>query len=84
MKMKNLITGDVMELPPPGDRGQSVVLLNGKVVEYVLYSDENGGSITLGDGRALKPGDEFAEYLVARWLSYKKPGNSGPGDDPAV
>jgi hypothetical protein len=64
MKMQNTITGDVLELPPPDSLGQASILLNGHVFETALFSDACGGTVTLGDGRMFKAGDEFANYLV--------------------
>lgn len=61
MRFKNEITGDIMEVPPPDRLGASVVLFNGKVVEHVLYSDQDN-SATLGDGQKFYEG-QFAEYL---------------------
>jgi hypothetical protein len=61
MKLQNMHTGDVVELPPPDRLGTSVVLLNGRVVEHVLYSDKNGGSATTGDGRV---------FTIAEWTTY--------------
>lgn len=64
MKMMNKINGDILELAPPGALGQSELKLNGVVIESALFSDENGGSVTLGDGRMFAAGAEFATYAV--------------------
>jgi len=65
MRMMNRYTGDILELPPPNKLGESVIVLNGKVVEHVLYSDVNGGSITLGDGTMFEPGsDAFIAHVT--------------------
>lgn len=66
MRLQNNITGDILECPPPDELGASVVRLNGRVIERVLYSDLDGGSVTLGDGRIFKDDQEFAAYIVAR------------------
>ena len=66
MRLKNNLTGDVLSVPPPGPLGDSVVLLNGQVVERVLYSDNGDGLITLGNGMTFPRGDGFPEYLVGR------------------
>lgn len=63
MRLRNEITGDVLEVPPPNQMGESVVLLNGQVIERVLYCDETM-SVTLGDGRKFSRGGDFANYLV--------------------
>lgn len=59
-------SGDVMELTFPDAIGQSSLLFNGRVIEHVLFSDENGGSVTTGDGSIFKPGREFAAYVRMR------------------
>ena len=64
MKMQNAITGDVLELPPPDALGQASILLNGHVIGTALFSDENGGTVTMGDGRMFPSGDAFADHLV--------------------
>ena len=64
MKMQNAITGDILELPRPDALGQASILLNGHVVATALFSDANGGTVTLGDGRQFAAGEEFADYLV--------------------
>lgn len=64
MKMRNEITGDVLEMPPPNSIGEAVVLLNGRIIERVLYSDATN-SVTVGDGRMFAAGQEFAKYLVS-------------------
>ena len=66
MKLRNDITGDVLEVPPPDAMGESVILFNGSVVERVLYSDEGEGSVTLGNGRVFAAGNSFADYLVEK------------------
>jgi len=63
MTLRNDITGDVLEVPPPDFLGASVVRFNGRVVETVLYSDEGGGSATTGDGRVFTI-KEWPAYLV--------------------
>lgn len=65
MRFRNERTGDVLEVPPPNEIGESVVLLNGAVIERVLYSDVGDGSVTLGDGRVFAAGEEFAAYIVS-------------------
>lgn len=65
MKFKNQITGDVLEVPRPNRLGQSVILLNGAVIEQVLYSDVDN-SVTLGDGRQFSAGKDFASYLLTK------------------
>jgi hypothetical protein len=66
VRLKNEVTGDVLEVPPPNSLGESVIILNGLTVEHVLYSDENGGSVTLGNGEMFRPGGGFADYLVEK------------------
>jgi hypothetical protein len=63
MKLSNKRTGDVLELSPPNVLGEGVVKLNGCIVERCLYSDENGGSVTLPDGRKFY-GTAWAEFLI--------------------
>lgn len=63
MKMKNEITGQVLEVPPPDELGHSVILLDGKVIESVLYSDESN-SVTLGNGIVFRSPGGFAKYVV--------------------
>lgn len=65
MRFVNAISGDVVELPPPNELGEAVVILNGVVIERALFSDADGGSVTLGDGRRFTAGRVFADYLVA-------------------
>ena len=62
MKLKNELTGDTLELPPPNELGESCVLFNGKVVASVLYSDETN-SVTLGDGRIFSI-EEWPQFVV--------------------
>ena len=61
MKLQNTQTGDILEIPRPDEIGQSVVLLNGNIVARVLYSDDNGGSVTMEDGRM---------FTINQWVSY--------------
>lgn len=64
MRLKNMITGDVLELPPPNELGQGTILLNGVVVERLLWSDADGGSVTLLDGRMFPVGSkDFNDYV---------------------
>lgn len=63
MRMVNVITGDVAELPAPDQLGHTVLLLNGNVIEHVLLSDVTE-TATLGDGRVLAAGEEFASYVM--------------------
>jgi hypothetical protein len=65
LTLKNKVTGAVLELPHPDAFGQSTVRVNGKIVEHVLYSDENGEVITLGDGRTFDP-QGWSEYIVQK------------------
>jgi hypothetical protein len=61
VKFQNNITGDVLEVPPPDEAGRAVVLLNGQVLERVVYGED---SVTLEDGRTFPSGAEFAKYLA--------------------
>lgn len=63
MRLRNEVTGDILEVPPPDELGTSVVRFNGRVVETVLYSDVTN-TATLGDGRVFGASGEFADYLV--------------------
>lgn len=63
MKLFNRNTGDVLEVPPPDSLGQSVVRLNGRIVEHAFYGEQ---SITNGEGKVFPNGDEWAAYLVGR------------------
>lgn len=65
VRLKNEITGEVLELPPPNALGQSSIILNGVAIESVLYSDENGGTVTLGDGRMFRAGSEFSSHVIS-------------------
>ena len=65
MNLKNEITGKVLRMPPPNEFGESVVTLNGEFLIRVLFSDADGGTVTLEDGRILAAGLEFATYLVS-------------------
>ena len=62
--MKHSVTGDVLELSYPDELGQSSLILNGEVIETVLFSDDNGGSVTIGDRRIFSRWKDFTEYLV--------------------
>ena len=64
MRLQNAITGDVLELPTPDELGHADVILNGKVICTALFSDANGGTVTLGDGRVFAAGDEFADFVT--------------------
>lgn len=75
MTLRNDYTGDVLEIPPPNELGESVIRFNGRVVEAVLYSDENGGSATTGDGRMFTI-KEWPAYLVEQLEAGKW--SSGP------
>ncbi len=67
MKMKNNLTGDVVEVPPPDNRGNSVVLFNGRIVERVTYSDlPEDSAVTTEGGKVFSTGDEWATYLVEK------------------
>jgi hypothetical protein len=63
MKFGHKETGDVLEVPPPDLTGRAVVRFNGRTVERVLYSDDDGGSVTTQDGRIFS-GEEWTAYLV--------------------
>ena len=63
MKMQNNHTGDVIDVPPPDRTGGSVVRFNGRIVEKVIYSDVDGGSVTTEDGRVFTS-QEWSAYLV--------------------
>lgn len=52
MTLRNKLTGDVLEVPPPDEFGVSVVRFNGRVVERCIYSDETD-TVTLSDGRSF-------------------------------
>jgi hypothetical protein len=65
MKLQNKSTGDILEVPRPDFAGRSVVCFNSRVVERVLYSDENGGSVTTEDGRIFTVA-EWAAHLIER------------------
>jgi len=70
MKFKNMVTDDVLEVPPPYG-GMSVVRFNGRIVERVFYAespfnnDADGGTTTTEDGRVFR-GAEWAEYLIEK------------------
>lgn len=68
MRMQNKETGEVVEVPPPDRSGHSTVILNGRVVEHVTYSDLRGGNVTLPDGRTFSP-QEWAAYIVEQLRS---------------
>lgn len=63
VKLRHNHTGDTLEVPPPNRTGQSVVRFNGRIVEKVTYSDDNGGSVTTEDGRMFTS-QEWSDYLV--------------------
>ena len=63
--MQNKNTGSILELPPPDSLGASCIKIDGKVVELVLYSDENGGIVTLGSGRMFAAGVDFSSYVLS-------------------
>lgn len=63
MRLQNKITGDVLEIPPPDAEGRSVVLVNGRIVERVVYDDADGGTTTTQDGRVYR-GGQWAQYLI--------------------
>jgi hypothetical protein len=63
MRLKNLETGDMLEVPPPNIVGDSVIRFNGRVVERVTYSDADM-SVTLGSGRRFDSGKNFAAFLI--------------------
>lgn len=66
MKLRNEITGDILEVPPPDMLGASFVRFNGRIVETVLYSDNDGGSVTTVNGPIIRVfrDQEFSAYLV--------------------
>ncbi len=66
MKLKNNLTGDILEVPPPDSLGSSVVKFNGRIVEQCLYSDANGGTITTGEGKVFASHEDWTEYLIDR------------------
>jgi hypothetical protein len=68
MKLIHKDTGDVLELPRPGELGDSVVRFNGRVVERVLYTDDPY-SVTLGSGRAFTDPKEFSAYIFEQLRS---------------
>jgi hypothetical protein len=57
-------SGDVFEIPPPNEIGESALILNGVVLERLLFSDAGGGVVTTGDGRSYKAGPEFNAYCI--------------------
>ena len=59
----NKRTGEVLELPPPAQDGSSPVLLNGRIVERVKYSDACGGMVTTASGGTYF-GEEWAHYIA--------------------
>jgi hypothetical protein len=65
MKIRNAISGDVLECPPPNQIGETCVILNGVEIMQVLFSDAGGGTVTLGDGRQFSAGEYFADYLMS-------------------
>ena len=77
MRLQNNLTGDVLEMPPPNALGQAVIKINGIVVERVLFSDENGGRATLGDGRTFDAGQEFSRYVVGLLEKHAPKGLNG-------
>jgi hypothetical protein len=64
MRLVHEVTGDVLECPMPNEIGESAVILNGHIVERVLFSNENG-TVTTGDGKTFNSGAEFADYVVS-------------------
>ncbi|HWQ54837.1 MAG TPA: hypothetical protein VN442_14215 [Bryobacteraceae bacterium] len=80
MRFRNNITGDVLELPPPDALGASVVLFNGAEVESALYSDADGGSVTLGDGRRFHSIDDWVAYVIEQLRSgaYRRAASKEP------
>ncbi len=65
MRMQNTKTGDVLEMTPPGSLGESVLKLNGVVIEHLLFSDETD-TVTLGNGRMFRaPSPEFTAYFIS-------------------
>lgn len=60
MKMRDQRTGDVVEVPPPDQLGNGVVLFNGVVVERCVYRDPD---TTTCNGRVYR-GTEWATYIV--------------------
>jgi hypothetical protein len=65
MTLRHKETGTTLEFPPPDAMGSSVVLVNGNVVEHVLYSDSNGGGVTISDGTAFTP-KEWVRYVAQK------------------
>jgi hypothetical protein len=63
MTLRNNITGDVLEVPPPNQTGDSVVKLNGEIIERVRYSDDPK-YIATQSGLMFTRGDEWAAHLV--------------------
>ncbi len=61
MILRNEITGDTLEVPPPDYLGASCVLFNGKEVETCLYSDATN-SVTTGKGIMFTP-EGWSKYL---------------------
>ena len=63
MRFQNKKTGDVCEMPPPDHLGRAFVKFNGRIVHWVTYSDEDGGTTTTEQGQVFH-GDEWAYYLI--------------------
>lgn len=72
MKFENGVTKDTLEVCPPNQLGEGVVLFNGRIVEHALYSD--GGTVTLGDGRVYTS-EQWSAFLMEqlRTGAYKEP-----------
>jgi nitrogen fixation protein len=61
MRLTNRNTGDVLELPAPDQQGRANVTLNGRIIERVVYRDEDGGSVTLANGTT---------FSIPEWVGY--------------
>jgi len=57
--------GDLLEFGPPNELGESCIVLNGKVLQRVLFSGDESYFATLGDGRVIHSAQEFAEVIKA-------------------
>lgn len=64
MTLINEKTGAVLSIQRPNAMGESAVILDGVVLHRLLFSDEDGGSVTLGDGRIFRVFDDFTAFVV--------------------
>lgn len=70
-RFQNKITGEILELPPPGPGGYADVLINGKAVTRVRYCDDGGGYTELPTGERLTT-EQWSKYLIGLLGSHLK------------